>query len=1077
MSILFQKDWKDDKGNLKAIPHITTKNTSFLRTAQLLKRMGVKNYAFMLALYDPDLKNVDVYDLEEDTPENEILRTKVMIESRRNAWYWHRECIRIYEQGGTPIPFRLDRSSCAMTWCFLNGIDYTAMVPRQLGKAQRLDSLIQTPKGWKRMGDMQVGDKVVIPDGGTSDVVGVYPQGKKPIYRVYFEDGRWTDCCDDHLWKVYNRYWTPEDNQWRVITLREIMNRMEKHPSTEAGLFVPLVQPEIKEDVDLPLDPYVVGALIGDGGLTNGARISSKDNFILDELRRLLPTDVELVYDSGVDWRIVDRSRTPAGRFSPFLQTIRSLNLDKLSYEKTIPVQYMEGSTAQKIALLQGLMDTDGTVDGASEIKGGSPSFCTTSLNLAHQVQYLVRSLGGVCRIKDKKTCYTHNGEKREGRTAYILRIKIDNPKSLFRLPRKLDKISDCYKFAGKLKLGIKAVESIGEWEAQCIEVDHPDHLYITDDFIVTHNTVCALSLLSWILYSSGSEFTIGGFNKDDNLRRENVKRVKSFGENLPKWWLIADRYKDKANAEEIYYAQLKTHYVTFVAQKEKAAADKQARGASLPVTHWDEAEFFSNVGTSYPIAMASTGTARENAKKNGKPHSNILTTTAGDPSTIECKEAMAILDGAMPFAESLYDVENNEKLHQIVEASSPQKMILGQFSHLQLGKDNNWLREKIRRNRMTPEQTMRDYLNRRVSIADKPIISKEVLATINRSQEEVDHIQFLHEGFVIYWYLSKEVVSSQQFRDRPIVVGCDSSEMIDRDATTLVGIDPRSLETVFTFRTTVGNINVVGAMINKLLLMFPKMIWVPENKSSGTSLIDIVSLGLRKASHNPFIRIYNRVVSERHEQEFANVDIRDMSLLDTSVKRFFGFKTDKAKRDQLYGSTLMEATSQAASRVKDQTLIQELNTLTLRNNRVDHAAGGNDDTVIAWLLAMWFILHGKHLDLYGIKPGTVLSYITPGQPNKSKLSEEHQLKVRGKIEELEKALKLQRDPSLRKLIESDLTLVRQMVNHEDLPTPVTADEFNRDPARFTDQDIAAQSRTPVERDTVERSLKMLLNV
>jgi hypothetical protein len=249
------------------------------------------------------------------------------------------------------------------------------------------------------------------------------------------------------------------------------------------------------------------------------------------------------------------------------------------------------------------------------------------------------------------------------------------------------------------------------------------------------------------------------------------VKRVKAFGDNRPSWWLLKDKFKDKFNAEEIYYNQYRTHYQTFVAQKEKAAADKQGRGGSMPMFHWDELEYTANIGTSYPTIMSSGSTARENAKKNGKPHSNLITTTAGDPMTQPCKEAAAILEGAMPFTEQLYDVENREILHDLVAGRSPQKMILGVFSHLQLGYDNEWLRERIRRGRMTEDQVKRDFLNQRVSIAETPIIPKHVLAMINQCQRDPDWVEILSDKFAIYWYVPESVVRSAAFKEKSIVV------------------------------------------------------------------------------------------------------------------------------------------------------------------------------------------------------------------------------------------------------------------------------------------------------------------
>lgn len=1211
MSILFKEQWHRPDGSLLAIPHVTTKNDTFLRHCQVLKRMGIENYAFPLTLYNPELKNVNVHDLEEDTPENERLRTAVMIESRHNVWYYLRECVRIYSQGGKPVQFRLDRGSCAMVWSFLNGIDYAGMQPRQAqplsakirtpdgvvtmadmhvgkkilapdgretfvigvypqgvkmvyritleggmstnccldhlwnvyndnpnesfrtmslgdiieseetlsipvwnhnevqtlhrivniehigqeevqcievdhpdhlyitdedivshntGKDQPLYSKIKTPAGWTTMGDIGVGDKVVTPDGTTSSVVGVFPQGEKDVYRVTFSDGRTADCGKEHLWKVYNRDWTKNDG-WRILPLNELKRFLDTKKSGLVDTFVPLISPEIQPDTELPIDPYILGILIGGGNLSTGTtRFTTADDFILNEVTRLLPTNTEVVSAGGYDYRIVDRSRVNIQDKSPWLDALRSLELmGSYSYNKFIPIKYMDASPSQKAALLQGLMDSNGTVDKSSSI-----SFSTTSIALAEQVTHLVRSLGGLCKIKHKQTYYEHNGEKLKGRLSFTLRIRMKDPKNVFRLPRKRDRVSDNYKSKDSLKLGIVSIHHIGKHQTQCISIDHPDHLYITDDFVVTHNTVCALALTSWVIYSSGEDYQIGHFAKDNALRQENVKRVKSFGEFLPKWWLSVNKFKDKNNSEEIYYDALRTHYITMVAQSDKRQADLKARGSSQPMLHIDELEFCVNIDISYPTMLASTGTARENARKNGKPYSNILTTTAGDPSKAECKAAANILSGAMPFSEFLYDLKNKEELHSVVKANSPQMMLLGVFSHLQLGYDNNWLRDMITRNNMTREQTMRDYLNRRVSIQETPVIPKETLALITASEMEHKHIEILNGKYVIYWYIDKEVVQSATFRHRPIVVGCDSSEMIGRDSTTLVGVDPRDLSVVFTFRANEGNLNIVGAVIAELLLAYPGMIFVPENKSTGVGFIDTVSLILQKHNHNPFKRMFNWIVNNYSDEEFSKYDIRDMSLLDTTAKKYFGIKTDKNKRDQLYSTTLITAAQRAPTRIRDKTLIAELSGLVVKNGRVDHETGSNDDMVVAWLLCMWFILNAKHLDMYGIKPGTIFSLAPSSKDKDEQIELLRQEKIQNRIDELMAARRRQADPSLRMLIDKDLDLLRTLQEKHGIPDTVVADDLHRNPKKYIDQDIANASKEKSDTDTVKNSIQAI---
>lgn len=863
MPLLFQKDWTREDGTLLAIPHVNTKNTSFLRHCQVLRKMGIKNYAFPLALYNPILKNVDVHDLEEDTPENEILRTAAMVEARHNTWYFLRECVRIYSQGGKPVHFRLDRGSCAMTWSFLNGIDYAGMQPRQSGKRQPLRSKLLSSDGWIEMGDVIEGMRLISPSGKLMTVTGVFPQGVCDTYRVTLEDGRSAECGLEHLWKIYRDL---DSDFSEVVELSQFIN--------------------LQDDVYIP---------------------------------------------------VVD----------------------------------------------------------------------------------------------------SHFNESR---------------------------------------VRVVSVEYVDSCEHQCISVDHPDQLYITDDMIVTHNTVCAMTLVSWIMYVAGEDYQIGQFSKDSDLREENVKRIKLVGEFLPRWWLSENKFKDKKNTEEIYYEALKTHLVTMVAQKDKGQADLKARGASMPMLWIDELEFCASIGISYPTMLASTGTARENARMNGKPYSNIITTTAGDPSRQECRDAAKILAGAMPFTEHLYDIESQEKLHEIVKANSPQMMIIGVFSHLQLGYDNEWLRDKITRNSMTREQVMRDYLNRRVSIQETPVIPKETLALITSSEIEPKHIEIMNGRFVVYWYVDKEVVTSPSFKQRPIIVGCDSSEMIGRDATTMVGIDPRDLSVVFTFRANEGNLNVVGAIIAQLLIQYPAMVFVPENKSSGTGFIDTVSLLLRKENHNPFKRMFNWIVNNRHEEEFAKYDIRDMSLLDTSAKKYFGIKTDKSKREQLYSNILLTAVKMAPTRVRDKTLIAELQALVVKNGRVDHEAGSHDDSVIAYLMAMFFILNAKNLDVYGIKPGTIFSAAPPTADRDQRVEALRQEKIQNRIDELLVARRRQMDPALRALLDKDLGLLQSLQEKHSVPTNITADDLHRNPKKFIDQEVSAANRTPVTQEEVTNSIRSIFN-
>lgn len=366
------------------------------------------------------------------------------------------------------------------------------------GKAQPLSAKIKTPTGWTTMGQIKVGDIIDNAVGGVTTVIGVYPQGVKDIYRITFEDGRSTECCKEHLWDVVYRNSTKTRETGDIIKLLESKTYKDR-------LYINLYKSNLQEkSISLPLSPYLLGSLLGDGGLVNpGIRMSSIDSHILDKLNLLLKEyncELNKISGDNVDYGISQIKNILKSNLNPVKKILSDLDLTgKYSYEKVIPEIYINSSYSQRVELLQGLFDTDGFVDKNSNVQ-----FCTTSEVLSRQVQYLVRSIGGLCKIKTKIPYFTHNGVKKQGRLAYILNIRHATPSLFFSLPRKLERCNDSHQYSKYLKLRIKSVELVKKEEAQCIMVDSDEHLYVTDDFIVTHNTI--------ILIDEASSFIKQGF-------------------------------------------------------------------------------------------------------------------------------------------------------------------------------------------------------------------------------------------------------------------------------------------------------------------------------------------------------------------------------------------------------------------------------------------------------------------------------------------------------------------------------------------------------------------------------------
>lgn len=347
------------------------------------------------------------------------------------------------------------------------------------GKAQPLDAKVLTPDGWTTMGDLAVGDRVIGTDGEAHFVTGVFPQGEKEIYRVTFSDGSSTECCDEHLWCVQRAQDKHMNKGWRVKALNELRYDIVDGAGNSKW-FIPMVQPVNFPGTDLPLDPYLLGTLIGDGCLRTSTMLSTADEEILESARVLVPAGVEVRHQAAYDYRLSGTK----GKKNPVTAALAQVGLrGTTSTDKFIPNQYKFSSAADRLALLQGLLDTDGGVKpGTNNI-----SFSTSSEQLADDVIELVRSLGGRASKNRRLTHYTHNGEKRQGKPSYRLGIRLPAGLTPFRLSRKLSAWTPAAKY--EPTRAIVSIERIGVKAAQCIAVDAPDHLYVTDDYIVTHNT------------------------------------------------------------------------------------------------------------------------------------------------------------------------------------------------------------------------------------------------------------------------------------------------------------------------------------------------------------------------------------------------------------------------------------------------------------------------------------------------------------------------------------------------------------------------------------------------------------
>ena len=417
--------------------------------------------------------------------------------------------------------------------------------PSGFGKAQPVSELVATPNGWSRMGDIKVGDYVIGSDGRPTKVIGVFPQGVRPIYRVEFSDGVSCRCDEEHLWNVNSHYqrfgkkyvsglsksrddkYVVRDESYKTLSLKDIIAKglilggKHKHYNFR----VPMPKPVNYAEKHVLINPYLLGYFIGDGCQSRKAiTVGHKDEEIVVHL---------LKQYGGREFSInhhKDRATTLGFRsdFEKDLSVYYTCN--HTAENKFIPDDYKYNSLENRILLLNGLMDSDGTC-----IKNGTSAYNTKSKRLAEDVRELVLSLGGYVTVAEKKCGYFNKKYNRyvDCGIQYEVRFTLcDSSIPVFQLGRKQERVNYRTKYANNRF--IKAVTKIGEEEAQCIKVDAEDELYLTRDYIVTHNTTVTTAIASTAATTLTEANNYKGYKVlqvvfEDNpkqMRRKHLSRI-----------------------------------------------------------------------------------------------------------------------------------------------------------------------------------------------------------------------------------------------------------------------------------------------------------------------------------------------------------------------------------------------------------------------------------------------------------------------------------------------------------------------------------------------------------------------
>lgn len=343
-----------------------------------------------------------------------------------------------------------------------------------MGKLHDVDTPVLTPEGWRRIGDTKIGDKVIGQNGRPTTVIGVFPNGVKPNYKVEFNDGSWVYAGLEHLWAVA----TPHNRtKYRVMSTGQLVDAGLYDSAGNRKWSIPLAEPIQHSTKELDIEPYLMGVILGDGCVRADGSVRLTTD---EEIARNWPGKITQHGSPG----IVDLY-LPSRQLKKMLEKYELLG--KRSWEKHIPEIYFLGDIDQRLALLQGLLDTDGF-----PMENGGVEFSSTAELLANGVVELANSLGGIAR-KSKGRFTNHQGGV--GRESWRVNVKLPIQFKPLRLGRKLKNWIAPTKYQA-----LRALSKITyshEAESVCIRVAAEDCLYVTKDHIVTHNTSATLTYIN----------------------------------------------------------------------------------------------------------------------------------------------------------------------------------------------------------------------------------------------------------------------------------------------------------------------------------------------------------------------------------------------------------------------------------------------------------------------------------------------------------------------------------------------------------------------------------------------------
>ena len=563
-----------------------------------------------------------------------------------------------------------------------------------------------------------------------------------------------------------------------------------------------------------------------------------------------------------------------------------------------------------------------------------------------------------------------------------------------------------------------------------------------------TGKTTMLMALVTYLMNFGATNSFINLLTKSEGLKAETLKKVKDLFDELPEYLNFSTK-KDIFNSDEVKIEALNNKFKGNLSSSSPKQAEKVGRGFTSPINIIDEAAFIDNIAIAMGAMLMSGNAARTAAELNGQPYGTILATTAGNTDDRDGKYVYNIATAATVLNEHFFDcVDLKELLEVIYKNSNASKnqakrpIINITLSYRQLGYDDEWLEKKLAENISTPENLKRDLFNQWLSGSSASPIPKEYLETIKSSLIELPRSEFYAPyNYLINWTITEDEVQYRINSGASFIIGVDTSDGVGRDDISFVVRDSTNGEIIATTVFNEINLITLADFFVSFLMKYLNSVMVIERRSSAVTMIDYMIQKLLQHDINPFTRMYNTIFQnkEQYPQEYEEIIKARYYNEDvfTKYKKHIGFVTSGSgvtSRSELYSTTLMSMLKYTGYCTYDERLINQLSSLVIKNNRIDHPDGGNDDVVVGALLSYWFMSVGKNLSLYGVDPSTVMKsnkvYLDEKYSTSQKdFDEQEFIQMEEEFNELLEEYKKENNPIIARQLEVKIKKLGQELN------------------------------------------------